>query len=264
MKVLLILVLVAIALASVGEAASNGRRGQVRYLNSMAPFGKAKVFASDPSTLLFDQVAGGTLTDYSSIDAQPWTFTSKFTSNVNAQSDPEDLESDSYATVFTCQVGNRKIKNKLIYDTSRTPGPNVALLRTVNIAQYDYPISVRNNDTTDLFLHVPYCSASSYIQLAPGSYGLEWNVDNFKRQTCIPGNCSHHFPLKAGTTYTFFVTSSSSVLVVDGKTKKARSVGEEVTSVVAVKERVVAEVAPKNKKLLSRRSKQQRALLIPL
>jgi len=260
MRVICILVLVVIALASVIEAASNGRKGQVRYLNSMTQFGKAQFSAASPSIVVFDQV--DSMTAYAALNAQPWNFTSKFTGKIVAQSDETDLDSDSYATVFTCQTGNRKLKNKLIYDTSRSTGPNVALLRTVNLAQYDYPVSVLNG-TNELFTRVAYCTASSYIQVSPGSYEFDWYVDNFKR--CCNRNLTAT-TLSGGSTYTYYTTPSGSMLVNDGSSSTSvRSILEELTSAAEVvpasevkEERAVAEVAPKTMKI-GKSSKRRRA-----
>jgi len=260
MKVVLILVLVAITLTSAVQAATNGRKAQVRYFNSMSQFGKVKFSASAPYTLLFDKMTEGSISDYSSLDAKKWNFTTQYTSNVVAKSDEIDLDDDAYATAFTCQVGARQLKNKLIYDTSRSPGPRVALLRTVNLVQYDYPMTVVSNDSTELFVNVPYCTVSPYIQVPPGDYYFDWYIENYKRQR---GNLTGRGHFEGGRVYTYFTGPTGGFTVVDGKKRSNRSVPEELSSVVdevtpdveVVKQQVVAK---SNRKVSKHRGAVQR------
>lgn len=226
MKGVLLYVLVTFIFLAV-EAAN--RKANIRYLNSMPQFGKAKFSASSPQTLVFDQVSQGTLTDYTNIDSQSWSFTTWFATNVTAKSDETDLDSDSYATVYTCQQSQRRLKNKMIYDTARSINANKALLRTLNLAQYNYDIDVYNGSNT-LFNSVAYCSASSYIPISPGLYEFDWTVsDDKKRQVCPPQNPHCGFTnftrtlIKAGSAYTIFVTPSGSYVAQDAKKITTRS-----------------------------------------
>eukprot|EP01097_Dermamoeba_algensis_P002223 TRINITY_DN1884_c0_g2_i1.p1 TRINITY_DN1884_c0_g2~~TRINITY_DN1884_c0_g2_i1.p1 ORF type:complete len:249 (-),score=58.40 TRINITY_DN1884_c0_g2_i1:116-862(-) len=205
--------------------ALNARKARVRFLNSMPQFGKSKLFAETPQQTVFDAVPPGYMTSYSDVDAKPWSFTARFSTNVTAKSDLTDLDSDSFATVFTCQTNQRKLKNKLIYDSQRSGDSRSALIRTVNLAQFDYPIDVINRtNQQQLFNSINYCQASRYQTIPPGEYTLDWTVsDSKKRGIQQSGNYSG-WSIFPGFAYTFWITPAGALITRDARRNNARSV----------------------------------------
>jgi len=231
MKGALLFALVSFFTLTVVIDAAN-RKANVRYVNSMPQFGRANFSASSPQTLVFDQVPGGAVTDYTSIDAKPWSFTSSYFANVKATSDQIDVDSDSYATVYTCQQGKRRLKNQMVYDTGRSVNANKALVRTLNLAQYNYDIDVYNGNNS-LFNNLPYCSPSAYIQVPPGLYDFDWTISgDKKRQACSDASCGlpnvTKSQIKPGFSYTYFVTPTGSYVTQDATRRTTRSVSESV------------------------------------
>lgn len=225
-------VIMAVFMSVAIEAAN--RKAYIRYVNSMPQFGKAKFSAFSPQTVVFDQVAQGYITDYSNLDAKAWNFTTQYSTNATASSDETDLDSDTYATVFTCQTSQRRLKNKVIFDVGRSFRPNFALLRTVNLAQFNYDVDVFNGSST-LFNSVPYCSASAYIQVPPGDYDFDWSVSDDKKRGIegCPPNCSGPRTLTSGSAYTLYVTPTGSYAVQDAKKTTARNVQSDMASEAA-------------------------------
>lgn len=187
--------------------------------------------------VVFENVPPGFMTNYNDVEAKNWKFTSKFVTNVTAKSDPTDLDSDSYATVFTCQTAQNKLKNKMVYDSARSLNPKTALLRAINLAQYDYSVDVinRTNDISNvIFNDVSYCTPSQYKSVPGGQYDFGWTVNNNKKRQNEPptydNTTSGRF--QGGGAYTIWITPSGMMITRDAKKKQVtRSMAERKRSV---------------------------------
>eukprot|EP01097_Dermamoeba_algensis_P004243 TRINITY_DN2803_c0_g1_i1.p1 TRINITY_DN2803_c0_g1~~TRINITY_DN2803_c0_g1_i1.p1 ORF type:complete len:244 (-),score=73.26 TRINITY_DN2803_c0_g1_i1:74-805(-) len=221
---LVVLVVFAMSLVLQIQSQGSNNKARLRYLNSMPQFGRSKLTAETPQRTVFDSVPPGYITNYNEVDAKAWSFTAKFATNVTAKSDESTLQSNTFATVFTCQTSQRRLKNKVVVDQQRCNDPKLALIRTVNLAQYDYPIDVVNRtNQRQLFDSVNYCQASRYQTIPPGEYTLDWTIsDNKKRGINQYGNYSG-WSIAAGNAYTFWITPSGALVTRDASSNSARS-----------------------------------------
>lgn len=248
MKIVVLVVLSLVLLIESEGNAVTARTSRIRFLNSMPQFGKSKLLAENPQQTVFDSVPPGYMTSYNDVAAKSWSFTAKFSANVTAKSDVTDLDDDSYATVFTCQTNQKKLKNKLIYDQPRSGNAKTAIIRTVNLGQFDYPVDVFNrSNNQQLFNSVNYCQASTYRTVPPGDYTFDWVVSDSKKRGVQQIFNSTSTPIFPGFAYTFWITASGTLLTRDAKKKTTRDIQVgQIRAARAAQKRNLRQVAERN------------------
>jgi hypothetical protein len=183
----------------------------------MPQFGSSTVRAFLPNTSLFSNVAGGSLTSYTNITAPHWfIFTASYGRNVTALSFPFMVADGQFYSLFTYQTLGNQLLNKLVPDTCQSANASVALLRTINLVQYNFPVNVYNfSNNAELFDQIEYGDASPYKAFLPGDYMVYWTSAAVSKRGIQGSNISGDPFLYGGKSYTYWIFPTGSFIVED-------------------------------------------------
>jgi len=208
---------------SLGQITLNPPR--IRYVNSMPQFGSAGVTAVSPPSTLFTEVLPGAITNYTNFNTGSWNFWATFDRKVKAGSDLALVIDEFYYSVYTYQTGANSLQNQVLLDPYNIILTNVSGIRTVNLAQYNYPINVTatnaSGHVSNLWNNLAYGQSTSYSYIPPGEYTFSWVSASLTRRNIAQNNCSGcvggggHGRVVRASSYTFWVLPTTVFLTGD-------------------------------------------------